>query len=307
MMARLEIFQSLWALSEPSRVPPSNCKTEAVPSHCPMPPSISEQLHRVERAGFAGVDVVYGDFPDQQIADLLADCQLASTVTAFPDSVDALLPAIDLAVSLQARHLNVIGKVYPMDIASGARYVEGWMLLCEQAGLPLTIETHRDCLTTDLHYVLQLLEAVPQMRLSADLSHFVVGREFGWPISAAVQSQVCTVLQRSDALQGRIASREQIQLPVEFPQHQKWVDVFTDWWSYGIENWLQRSDANATLNFLCELGPPEYAMTDANGFELSDRWHDALLIKQIVEQLWEEKTAVRHQASGPEIPGPVNI
>ena len=39
--------------------------------------------------------------------------------------------------------------------------------------------------------------------------------------------------------------------------------------------------------FLCELGPPEYALTDKQGWELSDRFLEAQIIKRDVEALWQ--------------------
>jgi hypothetical protein len=40
------------------------------------------------------------------------------------------------------------------------------------------------------------------------------------------------------------------------------------------------------LTFLCELGPREYAMTGADGYELSDRWEEAQLMMRLVRDLW---------------------
>jgi hypothetical protein len=41
------------------------------------------------------------------------------------------------------------------------------------------------------------------------------------------------------------------------------------------------------LTFLCELGPPPYAITGSDGRELSDRWQDALVMKDMVRSLWQ--------------------
>ena len=72
----------------------------------------------------------------------------------------------------------------------------------------------------------------------------------------------------------------------ETPQHREWVDQFRAWWHDGISMWRRRNNDQATLRFLCELGPPPYAMTDANQAELSDRWLEALEIRAWVEQIW---------------------
>ncbi len=126
------------------------------------------------------------------------------------------------------------------------------------------------------------------MRLSADLSHYVVDREMMQPISAAYQSYVGRILERSDSFQGRVANRCQIQLPLNFPQHRAWIDTFLDWWRLGFASWRRRSRDDQDCIFLCELGPRDYAITDANGEELSDRWSEALLLKQWAAACWAE-------------------
>lgn len=248
---------------------------------------LAEMMSKISAAGFDGVDIVFGDYAQADLLQHLHEHRLASTVTAFPDSIDALKPALELAVALKSRHLNIIGAVYPFSIEEGAEFVRGWLDLCREAQMPVTIETHRDCITTDMLYTLQLMAAVPEMDLCADLSHFVVGREFKWPITPLVQKQVESVLDRSLSIQGRIASREQIQLQISFEHHREWFDQFAAWWEYGFRSWKKRSQQDACLNFLCELGPREYAMTGADGEELSDRWEEALMIRDRVRRIWD--------------------
>jgi len=271
-MQTIEIFQSLWAMDQ---LRPDGFEW-----------SLSEKFNKITGAGFDGVDIVYGDYNSKDVSSQLSENSLACTITAFPDSIEALKPAIEMAKYLDAHHLNIIGKVYPFSVEEGADYVQNWMQLCQQAELPVTIETHRDCLTTDMLYTLQLMDAVPEMPLCADLSHFVVGRELSWPITPLVQSQIEKVLDRSIAFQGRIASREQIQVQISFDHHREWYDLFADWWRYGFESWRNRAEETDRLNFLCELGPKEYAITGADGYELSDRWQEALMIKQRVQAIW---------------------
>lgn len=271
-MQKLEVFQSLWAMTKR----PWQGEEQ----------SLEAMMAQIADAGFDGVDIVYGDYAQEDLAALLAQHELACTVTAFPDSVDALRPALELASALGARHLNIIGAVYPFSVDEGAGYIRGWMAMCRDAGMPVTIETHRDCITTDMLYTLQLMDAVPEMALCADLSHFVVGRELKWPITRETQSQIESVLDRSTAFQGRIASREQVQLQISFPHHREWFDQFAEWWAYGFRSWQQRNPDDAVLNFLCELGPREYAITGADGKELSDRWQEALIIRDRVREIW---------------------
>ena len=125
------------------------------------------------------------------------------------------------------------------------------------------------------------------MRLCADLSHFVVDREFKLPLDHRDQGLIQRIIDQSDSFQGRVASRQQIQVQLDFPQHAKWVELFRSWWRDGLESWRARNDEGDCI-FLCELGPPEYAMTGPDGREMSSRWDEALTIRRWVMEMWDE-------------------
>ena len=122
-----------------------------------------------------------------------------------------------------------------------AEAIKAWLAIADEEGVPIQFETHRNCITNDLFSTLLLLDAVPEMRLSADLSHYVVDREMMQPISEDYQSYVGRILERSDSFQGRVANRCQVQLPLHFPQHRVWIDTFLDWWRRGFASWRRRS------------------------------------------------------------------
>jgi len=273
-MQKLEVFQSIWAMER--RRPDG----EEWP--------LERQVEMIAEAGFDGMDL-YSFVPDlsRRARKLLDQAGLACTCCAFPKSVEGLQDDLDMALELGARHLNVIGQLYPMTVDEGADIIRRWLDMGDKSGMPVTIETHRDCITTDMLYTLQLMAAVPDMRLCADLSHFVVAREFTWPIPTRDENWMQQVLDRAVAFQGRVASREQVQVQIDFPQQQGWVGKFRQWWEDGMRKWRFREPGDATLNFLIELGPPPYAMTDAKGWELSDRWQEALTIKGWVRDIWQ--------------------
>jgi hypothetical protein len=274
-MQKLEIFQSLWAME---------LRQPGIPER-PM----EDNFRMAAEAGYHGlcIDPAVHEIDDfLKLKPLYQDYGLKCMVNAFPASVEELPPLLALANELDASLVNVIGQVMPMTVESGIPVIRQWMSDAQQAGLPLLFETHRDCTLNDMYYALQLMEAVPEMRLCADLSHYVIDREMRLPLGDRDNEDVNKILQRSDCFQGRVANREQVQVQIDFPQHREWVEQFKRWWHYGISHWRSRNGEDATLIFLCELGPPPYAITDANQAELSDRWREALQIRAWVEEMW---------------------
>ena len=164
--------------------------------------------------------------------------------------------------------------------------LEGWQRLGEEAGIDVLIETHRDRMTTDLFFTLDLLDRLPDLRLLGDISHFLVGREFAWPVSDENHALIHRILNNSWAFHGRVASREQVQIEISFPHHRPWVDLFLGWWEYGFKSWRKRAGSDDTLAFTCELGPKPYAITGRDGEDTTDRWEESLLLMQEARDLW---------------------
>ncbi len=266
--------------------------------------SPAEKFDRVREAGFDGMAIDLGalTLPEAEATvPHFARSGLLGGLTAFPKSVEDLRPALRLAHRIRAPFVVVIGQEMPVTVAEMIPVVEGWLRIAEQEAMPIQFETHRNCITNDLFTTVQLLDAVPAMRLAADLSHYVVDREMPCPPTAALQALITKVLERSDSFQGRIAARGQIQIPLGFPQSAKWVELFRGWWREGFEAWHARHMAtDEALVFLCELGPPDYAITTADGRELSDRWEEALTLSRWARELWREVSAESARA-GPAI------
>ena len=109
------------------------------------------------------------------------------------------------------------------------------------------------------------------------------------PPPPSLEALIASLLQRSDSFQGRIAARGQIQVALRFPQNARWVAQFLSWWRQGFASWRARHGADAAaLAFICELGPPDYAITDRDGHELSDRWAESIQLAQWARQIWSE-------------------
>ena len=258
--------------------------------------SLAEVCDKVADAGFDGlaIDLGAGDIDQAHaVRPHLERRGLTPLIVAFPKSVVELDETLRMAKDFGAPFVDVIGQVTPISIEGMIPVIRRWIEMAETVGIPVHFETHRNCITNDLYSTLTLLDAVPELQLSADLSHYVVDREMRLPVSRRDWSHISRILERSQSFQGRVASRQQIQLQLDFPQHAKWVDLFKLWWREGLASWRRRNRSGDCV-FLCELGPPEYAMTDQRGIEMSDRWAESLAIKRWIEQIWSDLAADEH-------------
>jgi len=272
-MQKLLVYQSLWAME---RRRPDGLEW-----------SLQEKLEMIRAAGFDGAGVRFFDYDyAKEVTSFLRAHGMTWQAQCYPKSVDDLKPIIAHVQELGADHINLQPDVRPYRLEECIPYIEGWRRLAHDAKLPVHVETHRDRMTTDLFFTLHLLDCFPDLRLTADISHYVVGREFAWPISQENHALMHRILDHAWGFHGRVASREQVQIQISFPHHKDWVDLFMGWWEYGFRSWRRRAPADATLTFLCELGPKEYAITGPDGYELSDRWEEAKMMMAMVRALW---------------------
>ena len=272
---RLRLFQSLWAMQ------PHDASGERLP--------LDRVCAMVAEAGFDGlaIDLGASDVATARaIRPHLEREGLTPLIVAFPQSLGALRETLAMARDFGSPFVDVVGQLFPLTVEGAVPIVRAWIEMAEQERMPIHFETHRNCITNDLFATLSLLDAVPEMRLSGDFSHYVVDREWRLPLAIEARAQLARCIARCDSFQGRVASRQQIQLQLGFPQHRPWVDFFRDLWRRGFADWRARNDSGE-LGFLCELGPPEYAMTDAEGREMSDRWEESRMLMGYAREAWE--------------------
>ncbi|HVK06989.1 MAG TPA: sugar phosphate isomerase/epimerase [Armatimonadaceae bacterium] len=277
---RLRVQQSLWALGKL----PMNAETEW---------SLDEKCARVKAAGFEGVECWLGDENEAEVAGALERHGLRLVLGHRPFTVEDVRKTVDRAVRLRADF--VFGQ--PADaftpLSDVVELVRAGMQMAGDAGFPFFVETHRNNFTENLPQTLALIEAVPDIRFTSDLSHFVVVGEFyGWKEERAID-RMMPVLERTSHLHGRIGNGEQVQVDVgdgsgATPQ------FFVSLWTAAMRHWLAGAGPGDVFPFTSELGPPRYAITLPDGKEFSDRWEQSLVMKRLAEQAWTaaQQTAV---------------
>ena len=200
-MQKLLVFQALWAMERRH--------TDGFER------SLEENVKMIVEAGFDGFSADWRDRDKcRRMSELMKAHNLTGEGQCFPKTIDDLKPALENATEFRLHHLDIQPDVRPRKLNDCIPLIEGWRRLAEEVDFPVYIETHRDRMTTDLFFVLDLIECFPDLKLLADLSHFLVGREFAWPIDDTNHSYIHEVLDHSWAFHGRVASREQVQIEI---------------------------------------------------------------------------------------------
>ncbi|MDQ1679464.1 MAG: hypothetical protein QOI42_323 [Frankiaceae bacterium] len=285
MGPQLATYQSLWAM-------------EDLPFAAAQNWTLAERVEQIAAAGFTGLAVDLGarEAPAAAaLAPLAGAAGLRTAVFAFVSDDAGVDDALRYADTIGAPDLVVCAQVFEADLAVVADTVRRWHATAARAGVTLQLETHRGTATNDLRATVRLLELLdPAIELAVDLSHHVCGCELPDEPTDVVEALVAAVLARTGSIQGRVATRGQVQVPLAFPQHARWVDRFLGWWVAGFAAARVRRAAAGDardIAFCAELGTRPYAITGADGRELSDRWAEALQLKEWAHECFAASAA----------------
>jgi hypothetical protein len=169
---------------------------------------------------------------------------------------------------------------------------------CDAIGMPLFIETHRGTVTQDLLRTIAYSRQVPRMRFTLDASHYVVAGEVTRPdVAPRFTEALSEIIARSSSIHARVSNGEQVQVDVGEGTGTL-VSPYVGWWTSAYQHWLSVAGPGDFFPFVCELGPPPYAITVPSGSpfpvgaELSDRRAQALVFKRIAERIRDSGPAL---------------
>lgn len=169
--------------------------------------------------------------------------------------------------------------------------VESVLEASERHGVPVLLETHRATLTQDPARTLELVGTFPELRFTADLSHWYTGVELVYGDLDAKLDALQPVFDRCHMVHGRISGPGCIQVAVaedgiDVPTH---VEHFRRMWTSVLAG-AAASGEIEVLPFVVELLPATsgYARTADRGNgpeEEVDRWTQADVLWRIFEGL----------------------
>ncbi|WP_237163529.1 sugar phosphate isomerase/epimerase [Paenibacillus sp. BIHB 4019] len=256
----------------------------------------AEKIRRIAGAGFDGIN---GFIPEpEHVAEwkeLLPQHQLELSVNAYPASAAEMESFLEKAVRFGGISFINAQVMTPFVTGTEAESLLGAIKkLSRQAGIPVYVETHRGTITQDLIRTARYVRNLGQLDLTIDFSHYVLAGEMR-SVRPEAEELLQELLVHTSSIHARVSNGEQIQIGMEHEEAKAMLPLFERWWRKGMEQWLLRSQTGDSFPFVCELGPPPYAMTCHTGedrgegttVELSDRWRESLLYAERARRLWD--------------------
>ena len=244
-------------------------------------------LQRVVASGFDATEIYLGSLPESpaDIVRLHAAYglgligQILTQGQSYQDHIKSLEAQFEFAAQCQVAFINShIGR----DIFSFEENVQIFqrlIQLSQSSGIRILTETHRGRPTYSAIETRKYLEAFPELRLTADFSHWMVVHESDL---ADQRMNVQLAIARADYIHARVGYPEGPQ--ISDPRAPEWepaVDTHLQLWQQIIDQ--HKMEEKENLYITPEFGPPAYMHTAPfTNQPVGDVWEQNVYMKELL-------------------------
>ncbi|HSL44262.1 MAG TPA: TIM barrel protein [Anaerolineales bacterium] len=245
-------------------------------------------LQRVVTSGFEATEIYLGSLHESpaEVARLhkMHGLQLIGQILTqgqtCPDHIKSLEAQFEFAAQCQVAFINSHSgrDIFPFE--ENLQIFQRIVQLSQNSGIPFLIETHRGRPTYSAIETCKYLEAIPELRLTADFSHWMVVHESGLEDQAA---NLALAMTRADYIHARVGYAEGPQIP----------DPRAPEWQYAVERHLalwqeildrHKQNGKEQLYITPEFGPPAYMHTVPFTNEpVGDVWEQNVYMKELLK------------------------
>ena len=244
-------------------------------------------LGRVKVSGFEATEIYLGSLRESsaEIVRLHASYelrligQILTQGQSYRDHMQSLESQFDFAAQCNVALINShAGRdifSFEENMQIFARLIE----LSQESGIPILVETHRGRPTYSAIETCKYLEALPELRLTADFSHWMVVHESGLEDQRANLERA---IARADYVHARVGYAEGPQIP----------DPRAPEWTYAVERhvqlWQQIVDRHKKngadhVYITPEFGPPDYMhKTPFTNQPVGNVWEQNVYMKELL-------------------------
>ncbi|MCC5876370.1 MAG: sugar phosphate isomerase/epimerase [Candidatus Sumerlaeia bacterium] len=250
----------------------------------PIDEPIDEKLRRISDAGYDGVEVDTPLMSPTEWTEMLERYNLKYVAQIFPDTAEQVVSELKRAAPYNPIRVDVhCGRDF-MTFEEGSRFFREALATEKDLGLTVGHETHRARLFFAPWITSQYLEKFPDLRITADFSHWCCVCD---SLLENMTEHIDLAITRAVHVHGRVGYAEGPQVPdPSAPEWAKHLALHEGWWDRIMEN--QRKQGVEETTFNPEFGPPGYMHTLPHTNQpVADLWQVCLWMADRQRARWK--------------------
>ncbi len=246
------------------------------------------RLKRYAAAGYDGVECAIIEMDPHEFADLCGELKLDYVAMMFCDEEDWFRAQLDHVKQARPILINCHPGRDRYAFERGLRFFRTVMQMASEVEAQVVFETHRTRLLYAPWTTARYLEALPELRICADLSHFTTVAESSLS-EPGYRELMDLAISRADHVHARVGYAHGPQVPdPRVGMGLEWTARFERWWDRIIE--ARQAEGRAVLTINPEFGPPPYQPIDPrSGEPLADIWGVCLWMTQRFRDRWTHR------------------
>ncbi len=245
-----------------------------------------ERLKKYAGAGYNGLECANIGMDPEAFGDLTGELGLEYVAMMFCDDEQAFRDQLDNIKKTRPILINCHPGRDWFSLERGIAFFRNVMEMAQEVDCQVVYETHRTRALYSAWTTQRFLEAIPELRLCADLSHFTCVAEGTMEQGEVYTRMMDRAIERTDHIHARVGSAQAPQVPdPRLAPYLEWTERFEGWWDRIIE--ARKADGREWVTINPEFGPAPYQPSDPQtGKPHADIWEICLWITQRFRDRW---------------------
>jgi len=256
---------------------------------------LTEFIAKVKRAVYDGLEVNFVTWDEKDVHDLFEmadkkDCKIITQVAGifnkdYHSYKETFLENLEYQAGLKPYLINCHTGSDFFSFEQNMELLQMAESIRKSSGISIVHEVHRGRFSYSPGETVKYLEALPELRIAADFSHWCVVSE---SLLEGFEHATSMAIGRSDHIHSRVGHAESPQ--VTDPRLPEWRDALKahlEWWD-GIVS--EHKKNSTSLSITAEFGPPDYMpVSPFTKSPLADQWDINLHMNKMLRERYTNR------------------
>lgn len=245
------------------------------------------RLRTYAEADYDGIECANIGMDPEAFGDLTGELGLSYVAMMFCDDEAAFRAQLDAVKKTRPLLVNCHPGRDHFSLERSVEFFRNIMDMAQEIDAQVVYETHRTRALYSAWSTARILEALPELRICGDFSHFTCVAEGTMEHGDVYKQMMDLAIERCDHIHARVGWHEAAQVPdPRVAPYLEWTERFERWWDRIIA--ARKAEGRAWLTINPEFGPPPYQPADPRtGEPLADIWDICGWMRDRFRNRWE--------------------